>query len=121
MKASSESGLWATVISLSAAETDEDGISKSYNTLLFSAGGKGDSLRKNSFYPGSGAVRKIGFFLYLLRRLLFRSDFQRWSRRRQVRAAQVPAQPPQQGSRRHHNGYNRKRQQYKQILHQRWG
>src|SRR5579884_1578758 len=59
MKASSESGLWATVISRIAVETD--GISESYNTLARNADSQHAPVLKH-FYRAAANLNRVTLF-----------------------------------------------------------
>src|SRR5579859_2238642 len=116
MNASSESGLWAMLISRTAVETDEDDILE----ILQHSGGSCGRLKNLSqlkmfFAPGGRTTLiQLSFFCGFMLRL----GFDHRAGRSQMRASQMPAQPPQHGGNGRHNGHYRKRQQHVQDLHQ---
>src|SRR5882724_1289148 len=109
MKASSESGLWAMVISRTGTETDEDDISKILQHSYLNARWKLKTLRKNLF--GADRANKndkpglVRAGVHMIRSVL-RMDFHRRIRRG-GRAAQMPAQTPPHGTHGHQNGHQR--------------
>src|SRR6516225_9660092 len=109
MNASSESGLWATVISRTAADTDEDDIAKSYNTLCLIA------YRQKCWFRT--IFSNLEQTLRLLHRLLL-WNFQRRSVWDIMTVTQMPTQPPSHGDHRHHNGPRGEHQQNQCSLHQ---
>src|SRR6266702_4595491 len=96
MKASSESGLCAMVISRTGAETDEDDISKILQHSNFNAGRKRKTLRKNLFCQEANKIADCSLIcacIHSIRRLLG-MNFHRRLLHGAGRTAQMPVQTP---------------------------
>src|SRR5260370_3593371 len=98
MNASSESGLWATVISRTCATTDEEAMTEILPHFY-------------EFDPCRWRHRR-GFELWLrlIHRFVLRLDLRQRFLQRFIGAAQVPAQPPPHGNHGQQNGPQRDHQ-----------
>src|SRR5437016_4475863 len=118
MKASSESGLWATEISRTSAETvEEDMLIVSCRFIFYWVMRRFDSVCKFLILPGWPEDLFSVLHRFALR-LALRLDFPQSLFECLVRIAQMPAQTPPNRSHSYQHSYCGKHQQHKENLHQ---